>query len=77
MKLSVTNNVDVQPATIGERDGFYLRSNGEIAEVVSRVLVEDSTASTRPNADDAVVENGTAAKTATIGDEKWNLDRPH
>src|SRR5581483_5020185 len=77
VKFAVPENIHGQHPTIGQRYRLGLRANLHRPEVVGRMLVQHSPASTLPDADDAMIQQSAAAQTAPVGDEQGHLYRPH
>ena len=77
LKFSIPQNIDPQNSTVRQFNRFGLRSNLNLAVVVIRVLIQHSTANTRPDANDAVIEDCSTTEAASVGHEQRNFDRPH
>ena len=77
VNLSVSENINGQHSAIGQLFRRGLESNLHRPVVVIRMLKENSSANTRTNADDAVIQNGAAAVAVGVVNEQRDFDRPH
>lgn len=77
VQFLVANHIDGEYSTVPQACRLHLRSDFHFSKVVGRMLIQYLAACTAPDANNAMVEQGTTAKTATVRNEQRNLDRPH